>query len=93
MMVNAVFQCENPAAEGSHRYFFKGFAIDFHPAVDFVDEVQQFAFHANRHHSRAEFRLAVVGEDQMAQQQGLLFGDAQLPGCRRHPFGADDQMA
>ena len=58
-------------------------AVDLHAAVDLVDERQKLCLRALGQHRRAEFRLAVMRENQVLQKRRLFLGQVELGGDRR----------
>ena len=67
-------------------------AVDLHAAVDLVDERQKLCLRALGQHRRAEFRLAVMRENQVLQKRRLFLGQVELGGNRRDLLCAHDEV-
>lgn len=70
-------QRKDARTEGVRPHRVIRLTVDLHTAVHRVDQAQQLRLGAQRAHRRAEFRLTVVGEDQVLHQHGLLLRHTQ----------------
>ena len=84
---------EHAIAEAAERRGAEHLAVDLHAAVDHVDVAQKLALGADRTHRRAELRLAVVGENEVPEQNGLLLRNVQLLRDLRDLLCAHDKVA
>ena len=93
MPVNPFVQREDPAGEGPFGNGGKCFRVNFHTAVYKVNVAQQLRFRETGANGGPKFRLSVVGQDHVLQQQALFLRRTQLPADLGHLLGTHDQVA
>ena len=78
MTIYLFLQREYTVGKSAGRNLTKRLGVDFHTAVHEIDFAEKLRFRAHRHHCRAEFRLTVVGQQHVLQQNGFFLRHTKL---------------